>query len=70
MVKYAYYSTVRMPKPKYRAITVKEETERMLAELKRKLEQKTGKPVSYDDVLRFILTRMAEKLEKLNEKRE
>jgi outer membrane protein assembly factor BamA len=64
-VKYTYCtSTVRMPKPKFRVITIREETERKLAELKRELEQKTGKPVSYDDILRALVNKIAEKLEK------
>jgi len=64
-VKYAYCtSTARMPKPRFKVITIREETERKLAELKRELEQKTGKPVSYDDILRYIVSKMAEKLEK------
>jgi predicted nucleic acid-binding protein len=56
-----------MPKPKFRVITIREETERKLRELKRELEQKTGKPVSFDDILRYIVARaheMAENLEK------
>jgi DNA-directed RNA polymerase delta subunit len=53
-----------MPKPKFRVITIRAETEQKLAELKRELEQKTGKPVSYDDILRYIVSKMAEKLEK------
>jgi outer membrane protein assembly factor BamA len=53
-----------MPKPRFKVITIREETERKLAELKRELEQKTGKPVSYDDILRFIMSKIAEKLEK------
>jgi hypothetical protein len=54
-----------MPKPKYRVITVREETARKLAELKRELALRAqGKPVSYDDVLRYIVSKTAEKLEK------
>jgi hypothetical protein len=53
-----------MPKPKFRVITVREETEQKLAALKRELEQKTGKTVSYDDILRYIMSKIAEKLEK------
>jgi hypothetical protein len=65
-VKYAYCtSTARMPKPRFRVITVREETAQKLAELKRELALRAqGKPVSYDDVLRYIVSKMAEKLEK------
>jgi len=64
-VKYAYCtSTARMPKPKFRVITIREETAQKLATFKRELEQKTGKPVSYDDILRVLVNKIAEKLEK------
>ena len=59
-----------VPKPRFRVITIKEETARKLAALKSELEKEVGKPVSYDEVLRFILARMAEKLERLSEKSE
>jgi hypothetical protein len=58
-----------MPKPRFRVITIKEETAGKLAALKRELEKEAGKPVSYDEVLRFILAR-AEKLERSSEKSE
>jgi thymidylate kinase len=56
-----------MPKPRFKVITIREETAQKLAELKRELEKEAGKPVSYDAVLRFILARAAEKLERLSE---
>ncbi|MCC6004509.1 MAG: hypothetical protein LM590_09230 [Thermofilum sp.] len=55
-----------MPKPRFRVITIKEETARKLAALKSELEKEAGKPVSYDAVLRFILARA----ERLSEKSE
>jgi len=55
-----------VPKPRFRVITIKEETARKLAALKSELEKEAGKPVSYDAVLRFILARA----ERLSEKSE
>jgi len=53
-----------MPKRGFKTITIREDVKQLLDEIRASRTQ-TGKPVSYSEILREILQKMNEKLERL-----
>ena len=62
-----YSTSICMPKRGFRVITVKEEVAQKLEELRKQIEAREGRQISYNTLLRIIVKQIDEKLAKARE---